>query len=64
MILARGLETVHVNLAKNVAVFCPCPKNFPGNELKNNGMISLVKEIVGGGSDAKVLFPNWFLIHQ
>lgn len=32
-------------LAKNVAAFCPCPKNLPKAKLKSNRLISLVEAI-------------------
>lgn len=32
-------------LAKNVAAFCPCPKNLPEAKLKGSGLLSLAEEI-------------------
>jgi hypothetical protein len=32
-------------LAKNVAVFCPCPKHFSKTKLQSYGQISLAEEI-------------------
>lgn len=43
---SNGLEAIHMkSLMKNMAVFCPCPENLLENNLKSNGLISLVQEI-------------------
>jgi hypothetical protein len=31
-------------LVKNVAAFCPCPKNLPEAKLKSFGLVTLEKE--------------------
>lgn len=39
-VLAFDLDTILVIfLAKNLGVFCPCPKNMPEAKLKNNRVI-------------------------
>lgn len=50
-LLGAGLEAIHEAihtcdiLAKNLAVFCPCPKNLQEAELKRNVLASLAEEL-------------------
>ena len=54
-VLAPGLETVLVKLAKNVAAFCPCSKNLLEATLKSFGLMTLAEEISRESSTDSVI---------